>query len=223
MHAWTVLATVGLAAVLWPLPAVADPVAVASGRLSFDTGDPPSFAITTVDGLSFHGVITSGYSIGVFDCHACPAGTSVRFGSRFGGAANEAFAFTMSDDGSGFTSYAGSFDFSAPAVTLNLPAGPFGDPFFWFLAPFTFTGHIAAYDGLDLSGPPIFERALIGSGTAHLLMYYDVQQGLFHFDDMAYDFARVDPIPEPATLILVGTAALAAARWRTRRRAPPGR
>jgi PEP-CTERM motif-containing protein len=51
----------------------------------------------------------------------------------------------------------------------------------------------------------------MGSGTARLSMA--MQDGRFHFSSLDYTF-QADPVPEPATLLLVGAGA--AFMWRRR-------
>ena len=188
-------------------PARAEPIRVVAGSLSVDTGDPPSFQLVTADGRTYvgEGFATNWDPSCFFEC---PAGTSVPLSMAPAGPDGE--GVLVRDDGvSGFPVI--RLVLSAPAVTLGPDTGiPRVEV---FQAPFTFGGQITAFPNADLSGAPLFDVALTGSGVANLSMF--VQNGLYSFSSLDYVFEQTAPVPEPATVLLVsGGSAL---MWRRRR------
>jgi hypothetical protein len=99
-----------------------------------------------------------------------------------------------------------------PATTDNLR----------LLQPFLFTGDISGYRDPDFTSLA-FSLPLRGMGRAHTLFIYDAGRQA-HFPEegqIAYDFSPAHPVPEPATLLMLGAglSAIEARRWRKRRRA----
>jgi hypothetical protein len=67
-------------------------------------------------------------------------------------------------------------------------------------APFTFRGEVAAFRG---DGTPRFFVTLDGHGTAELTMHPG--RNLYGSPSVDYGFVGAEPVPEPASLILIGT------------------
>ena len=108
-----------------------------------------------------------------------------------------------------------NFAISGPSVTVGSDAGTMNGPFEEFLRPFTFTGQLRGYASADRGGTPVFDLTLAGSGMARLSMA--VEDGGYSFSSLHYNFDPA-PVPEPATLLLVGAGAALVGRKAWRRR-----
>lgn len=199
----------------------ADPLVVRSGSVRFDASDP-SILEFRGDGFDVFGLMLSIGTTGALRCvnMPCGAGTLVDLSTVFGGplggfALGQGFATINGVQYGGRPGEAdlfltGTLSFEAPAVPI--PAG--GDRTVGLSAPFLFTGRIlGSYESPVMM--PLFDLTVTGSGRAG--MGLNLEDGTYHFVAASYVFA--DPIPEPATLLLVGsgTAALALTRRRLRR------
>lgn len=186
-----------------------DPVRVIAGSLSIDTGDPPSFRLFTADGRTYEG---EGFATH-WDpscVYRCAAGSTI--GLSMAPAGPDGYGFLGRDDGvSGYPVI--RLDLSAPAVTLDPDTGlPRTKT---FQVPFTFAGQLTAFPTPALSGEALFDVTLTGRGTASLNMF--VEDGLYSFEWLDYDFEAGAPVPEPVSILLVGTGG--ALLWRRCRKA----
>ena len=106
----------------------------------------------------------------------------------------------------------GTLDFMATPVTFAPP----GDEFFFMRTPFTFNGSIRGI----ANGREVFADAFAGAGTASRV--FDPNEDgrwIGGENQFQYRFADpADPVPEPATLLLVGSGAAIAGVMRRRRR-----
>lgn len=93
---------------------------------------------------------------------------------------------------------------TAPQLTLTVP--------------FTMTGTAFIYELNDFAHPLILSTQISGSGIATLQLLFI--NGGYAISDIRYDF---QPIPEPATLILLGTGLAGLAARRRRRRDRSGK
>lgn len=188
--------------------AAADPIRVVGGRLSIDTGDPPSFTLMTADLRTYIGEAFD-HNWDPSCTYRCSAGTTIDLAIK--PTEGDGFAFLGRDDGArGFPMI--RFDFAAPSVTLPGVGSAPADGI--FRVPFTFSGSLAAFPTADLGGQPVFNASLFGQGTAKLHM--PVESGGYTFSQLDYEFQVPEPVPEPGTLLLVGSGA--ALLWRRRRK-----
>lgn len=186
----------------------AEPISVTSGQAVaawddasyFNLSGPGGFALTSL----FPRVPSSPQRI----CFAgCMPGTSVDFSGVFGGpeSASLGLALAATIDGTSFAAappnltLSGTFVFAAPSVVLP-PLADFtpGDP---ITAPFVFHGQVDGFVADDVN--PRFHVDLNGQGTVRLRLL--AEGGQYTKPEVAYVFSSAAPVPEPASLILLGT------------------
>jgi hypothetical protein len=191
--------------------ASAEPIHITGGSLDM-TAPAGDFAITGERGFSYvaRAFVQNGvwapYSSGCyFLCAEGPVSlAAVWSGHDFSGTATlDGRTYTNVGSLSGITSMFAQF-----SGTVDVPA-PGASPL-TVVTPFTFSGFFH-------HGPT---EQLFGSGWATVMLTPTSWEGrpLWAMERVRYDFSP-DPIPEPATVLLVGgaVAALGARRWRSRR------
>ena len=207
-----------VACAVLPSAAGADPVRITSGFLSVDGLSTPGPFQLIGDNVNLAGFSQS-QTAGPTWCFPCEPGDTIDLGSRY-----------LADFGRGTatvngTHYpnvmlAGPVIFSAPSVTAPATPGPFTVE-----RPFTFEATVrgiadynlpterTVFGGLQLFGHGTVTASFAASPVS------SEQPLLFSFDSVRYDFSAADPVPEPATLVLLGSglAALAGRHARHRR------
>jgi hypothetical protein len=209
--------------ILLPCPARADTIAITiTGGSLTSTGGSGAFVSLeggtrlTLDAAGGNGLFEPWLSCdGTPDL--CGPGAEVPLQAHWSGSD---FTGTATLDGRAFSIGLGSLDQGSASVTFT---GSFTTPLFTgvdrlsVFAPFSFTGLLFESDREDA-----LRAFLTGGGTARIdLAWTTVVGGAWHFQGARYEFERVsDPIPEPATMMLVGSGILgcAAAHRRRRRR-----
>jgi hypothetical protein len=207
------------------LSLAAEPITVTSGIFGSPDDGPAGFGLFGPDGFAlgaFNPLVTSSPGGTCFE--GCTPGSAVDMSTAAGGESTFT-RFTLGLPGEAningirFTQLglAGTFRFDAPAVVL-----PPLDSFKPLTAPFVFHGHVTGFarDDLNLQ-VPLFDGALIGQGSA-MLNFFGFVDGSYRRPYVTYTFATpaLGPVPEPTTIVLLGTAfaGIAARRWRQRNR-----
>lgn len=202
----------------------AESFVIQAGSMGFDTGDPAGFVFTG-EGLEISGLFQRIASSGAFTCAPAPCvpGTLVSLGTVFGGPSVDfnlgqgvatidgvQYGSQTGPPGEGFLFLTGTFTFDAP----ELPIPDTGADFVTLTAPFLFSGNVIGSNEQPVA-LPLFDLDLSGIGIARMRL--DRINGTYNFTALQYEF---EPIPEPATLILVGggLAGLVAGRKRLRAR-----
>ena len=191
-------------------PAFADPLQVRAGVhvQTWDEGWPWQLS---GDGFTLIGVGVT-HSSPIFPCGSgCDPGTTISLDTlMLTEDFNDVAGWNSAQFGGTHYSevfWAGQLAFESGEVTA-IPG--------IFELPFTFTGALTAYGNAERTGAPLFSTpSLAGSGSVNIRIVGEFS-GQTEVARVTYTFA--DPVPEPATMMLLGSglAGLAAARRRRR-------
>jgi len=208
----------GLAA---PSLASADPIQITSGFVRVGGIDPRAQFAFEGEDFSLAG-FAQAFNSTMSLCFPCAPGTTMDLGGAFNGpdALGSGVVDGVVYPQLFFNGMTGTF--SSPSFQLS------GDQALTVVRDFTFTGTITGY----LLNPfvygftePAFTKTLTGAGIARGEFSVNADRPpLFFARSLTYEFADTAPVPEPTTLLLVGTgAAIAAFRRRrsTRQGAAP--
>ena len=210
---------------------LADPVIVQSGGFSVDFGDPATpWRFGGADfSFAFHIQEFGSEYIGPFACRvpSCVLGSpidlSTRYQDLYGVGDSTAIGFRGTPPAvfGGVTYptlyYTGDISFDTALATVSQGRVE---------QPFTFSGHIGAFTNPSLTGPPVFDADLLGTGIAlavfgRVLLPPDAPPDRVGVLAISYSFTTGDAVvPEPSTIVLVGSMLGAAALRRRDRRGP---
>jgi hypothetical protein len=200
---------------LFSTTSAADPLALTSGLVLFQ--DDPAVFLFTGDNFDLSGGGVLQALRGTFwrnHCKpSCAPGTTIDFGTTTYGLSDAAFTPSGFGEVHGVTYpqlfYAGEFTFTGPeVVTTAVFEGP-------LLGAFAFRGQLFAFTNESRTGTPVFAEQLRGVGTARVFAHVDPDTSLTTLEDLEYTFT---PIPEPSTLLLLGSGFVVAAKTLRQRR-----
>ena len=210
----------------WTASARAEPIQVTSGILSLDSG-PSGFRLVTseftarADWTLGGGRDMTAQVFGPYrDCFISTCLPGMTF--------DPGMSVSSTTLGRGFGSYQGtSYDslFFSGSMTAAAAPGVVPDISGFRLQtfhPFDFTGSLLAFTNPARTGDPLFAFDLVGQG--HVGVWWQPAVPHAWSYELFYRVGAADPIPEPGTLLLVGTGV--ALGWRrlrrVRRRDPEG-
>jgi hypothetical protein len=201
-----------------PSVAGADPVRITSGFLSVDGVGATGHFQLNGDNFQVIGAAEPGVVGPELTCFPCTAGDPIDLSTRYLG---DIGGGSGTVDGTFYPrlTFAHSMFFTGPTVVAPSTPGPFT-----VTRPFTFDARLLGIINHNTTDEQtVFDAMLFGHGTVTAsfgsVPTFPGEAPLFDFDSVRYDFNAADPVPEPASLFLLGTGlAAVATRHITRRR-----
>ena len=187
----------------------ADPIQITGGSVTVSGFFGPTTYSLVGQNFSITGGGEGGFTA-PRNCFPCLSGASLGMSTFIIG--NGLGTATVTINGTTFSNLSilgtlnlDSFGITIPASMTNVT----------LTAPFSLSASLFGCEGLSAtctSSNAVFSTTLIGGGTATLqLLFFGVNaQGnsLYTFGSITYDFGGAAPVPEPMTIILLGTGAM---------------
>jgi hypothetical protein len=206
---------VGLVLFACPAALGADPIVITGGLVETNVGISAARVTLEGEGFALRTAASFGSPLAPL-CSPCAAGTPVTLNGTY--TQGLPFGGTLTIDGATYTDlhFLGGFGtFITPEVALPATGS--------LALPFEFSGLLLAFSNPN-DAEPVFSTKLIGSGTA-MASFIRVtgEDNLFNLlsEGLQYRFeAAAAPVPEPTSMLLLGTglAGVAVGRWRRRNR-----
>jgi hypothetical protein len=206
----------------------ADTIPVTSGALTIAWDDPSSFVLFGPGGFALSGLFIRIPSSPQGTCFAgCAPGQVINLSSVAGGGSGftlgQSFTanvngveFARPDQPESWLGLTGLFQFDSSDIVAPPLPGTFDRIF--LTAPFVFQGQVTGFAGDDSEAQtPLFQIDLGGRGTARLGLS-PLEDGTYRFPEATYTFETLNPVPEPAAILLLGTG-LARVMFLRRRKA----
>jgi hypothetical protein len=206
------LSTLALA-LAFAVPASADTIRITSGSVVFDGGVFGPLMIAGNRGFTFDAVPEVGNVQFTTQCGgSCDPGTPFSLEAFWSG--NDLLG-TARVDGRTFDDVGGLISDSSAEVrfTGTMFAPPVGGLSAATRAPFAFDGVLRVFHPES----PVEEFSLIGHGIATGKFAWLREQNVWNLNRLEFRFEGADPVPEPATLVLVSMGIAGAAARRRRR------
>lgn len=210
---------------LFSSEALGDTLTVTSGQVTFQGG-------TSLVNFSFNGTTTSGSSVQLQGTTSSSSSISPIHGTFMAGTSVNLTSLLFSDTGFGTATidgvttnrifFGGTTSFNAGSVFLPLTPDT---STITLTAPFTYSGIIAGVAGPNQDAPPLFSYTMIGNGTVTAtFVYVYFPEGPGSYSVVGLQYNTTAPVPEPTTMLLLGTGmAGVAAKFRKRRKAYEGK